>query len=169
MITIRRATITDAAGIGRVQLDSWRSAYVDWLPDEYLVQFTYTEQTEDWQQLLAKRAVVFVAHDPEQGIVGFAYLREEADAPHPGELVSFHMAPAFRNQGIGRQMWDAVNGYFREQGLPSFWLWVIKDNIPARRFYERLGGTLEGEQTAEFGKGEVVLALPEVAYSYQVT
>jgi hypothetical protein len=42
-------------------------------------------------------------------------------------------------------------------------LWVLRDNLPARRFYEELGGTLIGERTDRREMAE----LPEVAYGWR--
>lgn len=38
---IRKAVLTDAKGIAKVHVDSWRTTYKNIIPDEFLKKFTY--------------------------------------------------------------------------------------------------------------------------------
>jgi hypothetical protein len=52
---IRLATEDDARGLARIQVDSYRTAYAAILPADYLAQFSYEEQEQDWRTLLATK------------------------------------------------------------------------------------------------------------------
>ncbi|MFU8773596.1 MAG: hypothetical protein ACNA8H_14410 [Anaerolineales bacterium] len=49
-MNICKATIEDSAGLARVQVDSYRTAYAGIFPQAYLAHFTHEEQ--DWRNLL---------------------------------------------------------------------------------------------------------------------
>jgi hypothetical protein len=55
MIQIRRATINDSAGIARVQVDSYRTAYAGIFSPAYLEHFTVEEQMQDWYDWMMNR------------------------------------------------------------------------------------------------------------------
>lgn len=163
---IRKADVSDSAAIAKVQLDSWRSAFAGMLPDDYLAHFTYEEREQDWQELFAESDdFVYVAENDVGEVVGFACTRPETDpdAAYQAELTSLHLLPAYRGQGIGQQLFEAVVAHLRRQGVGSMWLWVLAQNR-ARRFYERLGGRLVDEQVKEIGGAQVV----EVAYAWRI-
>ena len=46
---VREATIGDAAGLARVQVDSYRSAYTGIWPEAALDSLSFEEQEQDWQ------------------------------------------------------------------------------------------------------------------------
>jgi hypothetical protein len=51
---IRNANLGDCRAIGRIQLDSWRSADAALLPADYLASFSYDEHEMDWRELLTE-------------------------------------------------------------------------------------------------------------------
>ena len=48
---IREAALKDSDALARVQLGSWRSAYADLMPADYLAHFAYEEQAQDWRDI----------------------------------------------------------------------------------------------------------------------
>ena len=165
-LSIRKAQIDDSAHIARVQVDSYRVAYADFFPPEYLAHFTYEEQTQDWRDLLSSNSddALYIAEDADGEIVGYALGQPGASAipPYDSELVALHVCRAYQEQGIGRQLVQAIARQLQQQGCTALMLWVLKPN-PARAFYERLGGQWLGEQTIELG--ETITAV-EVAYGW---
>jgi hypothetical protein len=57
-LNIRKATIVDSAGLARVQVDSYRTAYAGIFPPAYLDHFTYEEQEQDYRNLLTSEKVL---------------------------------------------------------------------------------------------------------------
>jgi hypothetical protein len=54
-------------------------------------------------------------------------------------------------------------GALREMNLPDMIVWVLRDNAPARRFYERLGGKYVRSQPITIG----TTTLEEVSYGWR--
>lgn len=158
----REATGQDSAALARIQVTSYRTAYVGLLPAGWLAQFSEAEQEEDWRELLAKPEgeLIEVAESEQGEVVGYALGRLNAEAPR-GELVALHILPAYQRQGVGRLLFAAMLARLRQRGAASFWLSCLAAN-PIRAWYERLGGELVEERSVEIA-GEPIR---EVLYAW---
>ena len=98
------------------------------------------------------------------GIVGYVMAgpNREDDPEYTAELYAIYVLPDFQGYGLGRSLFQAVTGWLVGQGHRRMILYVLRDNAPARRFYEALGGQPLREQMIETG-GEL---LAEVCYGY---
>ena len=167
MIQIRRATINDSGGIARVQVDSYQTAYAGILPPDYLAQFSYAEQAQDWYDWMMNRPrdLIFVAQTETGEMVGYALGRPglTKSPPFDSELVAMHVRQTFQRQGIGRSLMAKMAEQLQERGCASLMLWVLENN-PARSFYEQLGGQLIGRQETELAEG---VSSVEVAYGWK--
>lgn len=149
-------------------MDTWRTAYRDIVPDDYLKDLSYDEPERLWQDVItAGGGCVFVAED-EDGVFGFASgsprerfsqdLRE-----YEGELKTVYVLPSGQGTGAGRRLVRAVARCLAEQSVNSMLLWVFADNQAARGFYESLDGVLVAEDGFELGGAW----LSEVAYGWK--
>ncbi len=91
------------------------------------------------------KALMLVAELPGDGIIGQVFVqlnsarKELADGVDRAYLYGFRIKPAFRRQGIGRQMMTHVENELRQRGFQRVTLNVAQDNPDARRLYENLG------------------------------
>jgi ribosomal protein S18 acetylase RimI-like enzyme len=162
---VRRAEPEDAAGIAKVHVTTWRTAYRGLLSDDFLASLDETAYAERWRRTLtAARDRVYVAENAD-GVIGFASGGKEraGEDGFGGELYAIYVLREAQGHGHGRQLVQAVVGGLRELGLPDMIVWVLRDNVPARRFYERLGGTYVREQPITIGS----TLLQEVAYGWR--
>lgn len=145
---IRKARIEDSAGLAKVQVDSYRTAYAGIFPQAYLDQFSYEEQEQDWRDWMTSRPedLLYVAETATGEMVGYALARPGLTEipPYDSELIALHVLSGHQRQGVGRQLVAAVAGQLRQRGSRSLMLWVLEEN-GARGFYERLGGKLLDE------------------------
>jgi GNAT superfamily N-acetyltransferase len=165
-MSIRVAHPTDAFAIARVQVDSWRTTYVDIVPAAYLAGLSYEPQGQFWEYIvstLSGAAAVYVAESATGQVVGFAASGPErsGNGVYQGELYAIYLLAAYQRQGLGRQLTEAVvNGLLRH-GLLSMLVWVLAAN-PCRAFYEALGGQQVAAQEITIGTAR----LTEVAYGW---
>lgn len=61
------------------------------------------------------------------------------------ELCEFYIEPFFKGMGIGKELIQYVISEAQSANVKRIFLWVIKDNLPARRFYETNGFKESGE------------------------
>ena len=163
-IRIRQAVDSDARGIARVHIDSWRSTYAGIVPAEHLAGLDYDEREARWHRILAdRRQNAFVAEDPHGRIIGFASGGPERsnDTDYAGELYAIYIVESRQRQGLGRWLVSALGEWFLSRGWKSMLLWVLANN-PSRSFYEALGGAEIKQETITIGGTELV----EIAYGW---
>ncbi len=89
--------------------------------------------------------LIWVAIFPGLGVIGqvFVSLRgsrpDLADGVTRAYIYGFRVRPAHRNQGLGARMMLVVEADLRQRGYRLMTLNVARQNLAARRFYERLG------------------------------
>jgi GNAT superfamily N-acetyltransferase len=107
---------------------------------------------------------VFVAED-QRRMVGFASGGPEraGEEGYAGELYAIYVRQEAQGKGYGRRLVRAVTEGLREAGLNDMIVWVLRDNRPARNFYERLGGVYVRDQPITIGSS----LLREVSYGWK--
>ena len=162
---IRPATLGDATAIARVHVASWQSTYRGMLPDEFLASLSETGYAERWKRVIGEgTSKVYVAEVGGE-VVGFASGgRERAgEKGYAGELYAIYVIDANQRRGFGRELVRATVAGLREVGLDDMIIWVLRDNQPARSFYERLGGVYVRGQPITIGS----VTLEEVSYGWR--
>lgn len=152
---VREATRADAAAIARLHLDNWRIAYRGIVPDDLLDAITEEPRRQHWDRVLAEPGdteFVYVAEDNSGGLLGIASGGPEVsgDPHYRGEVYVLHVRPEAQGQGIGRALMRAVAERLAADGITTLLIWMLRENHPARRFYEALGGQFIREQPAMF-------------------
>ncbi|PZG95391.1 GNAT family N-acetyltransferase [Streptomyces sp. NTH33] len=163
---IRRMTLADCDRVAEIRVRGRRSAYPGLMPQSYLDTLSVERDAEQCRTRLARGDGSVVDLVAEQGgdIFGWAchgpYRNDEALTGET-ELYALFVDPARWSGGIGRTLLaEAVRGC-TASGHPRMFLWVLKENTGARRFYEREGFRADGtEQSFEAGG----VAVPEVRY-----
>lgn len=167
---VRQANLTDVRAIARVHVDTWRTAYRDIIPQEYLAKLSYEQREQAWLQILNSVAnsgqFVLVAEEDSGQIIGFASGGRErtSDPVYKGELYAIYVLNAYQRRGIGYSLTLAVVERLSQLGLHSMLVWVLADN-PACRFYEAIEGRKVYEKQIERGG----VMLNEVAYGWKDT
>lgn len=80
------------------------------------------------------------------------------------EITDFYVEPFFVGQGIGTLLVEYLVSQVREKGFQKILLWVIKDNVRARKFYEKNGFINSGKTRIIEGTGKV-----DCCYEYRLT
>ncbi|MGL5065040.1 MAG: GNAT family N-acetyltransferase [Microcoleus sp.] len=165
---VRAATIDDVPAIARVNADTWRTAYRNIIPADFLANLSYEAREKNWQEILlnAENTGDFacVAENDLGEIVGFAAGCQERTGKYDyrGELSAIYILEAYQRHGIGRQLvrWVAAN--LAELNLNSMLVWVLAQNS-ACKFYEALGGEkVDERETVRAG-----VLLKEIAYGWK--
>jgi ribosomal protein S18 acetylase RimI-like enzyme len=141
-VRVRRAVVDDAEAIERVRTDTWRYAYRGLMPDSVLDRMGYdATRRRSLMSGLPPDQFVLVAED-DAAVVGFC-LGGPASGPgeqFSGEVYAIYVLPQRHGRGIGRALLQAAALELAERGFLSMIVWVLRENVPSRRFYERMGG-----------------------------
>lgn len=171
-ISLRPATLADAAAIGALHVASWRETYGGVLPNEALADLSVESRTAMWCGVLGDpdapgNMSVFVA-ETDGRIVGFGACGRQRDralseAGFGGEIGAIYVFRAHQHRGAGRAIMAAMARALSGLGHDAASLWVLRDNGPARGFYEALGGEIVGEKEEASPGGTLV----ELAYGWR--
>lgn len=161
---IRQGTPADVDAVAALHTESWRTAYAGIMPAAYLDGPLLDERLTLWRDRLAGRtdtdSCLLVTGDGG-AIDGFAYLARQGD----GRVLldNLHVSPALKRSGIGHRLMDRAFAWAaaHHPGKPVY-LEVLRDNAPARAFYERLGGRVTKEFVERLPAGD----LPVVEYTW---
>lgn len=133
----------DAQALAEVHVTSWRETYRGLLPDSFLDRMSVPVNTRRFSKSLvtpAEREITLAAAD-RSGIVGYA-----AGGPSrtrltgEAEITTLYVLRAHQGHDLGRGLLTAAARVFADQGARSLMISVLRDNFPARGFYEHLGG-----------------------------
>jgi ribosomal protein S18 acetylase RimI-like enzyme len=156
----------DAEALARVHVASWRETYRGLLPDAYLARMSEAEFTRRFRRALTQPGpndVTLAAAAPD-GLVGYAQGGpSRAGVADEAEIATLYVLRRAQGLRIGRRLLTAAARALAAQGAKSLVISVLRDNLPARGFYEHLGGTAEAP-TLERGPGGALLH--EVAYRW---
>jgi GNAT superfamily N-acetyltransferase len=152
-ILVRQATPDDAALLAVVEVTSWQAAYRELMPPAFLEGLSREQKTADWRANLLKhgplgrkRVLVAVADAEVTGFVRVGAEREEREI---GLIYLLYVLPTYWGRGVGTVLMHAALEELRDLGLRESILWVLRDNLRARGFYERLGWCQDGRTTTE--------------------
>lgn len=167
MTRIRPVLLGDAERIAAVSIASWRETYRDILPDTVLASFKPATLARRWRRDLAAPAAGSASYAVEAAsgdIVGFASCgRQRAPAlPYDGEYYALYLLQRFQRQGLGRLLIGVMSNHLAQCGMGSASLWVVRENAPARRFYE----TLDAVPVADKEERRGDFTLSEIAYAW---
>lgn len=167
-VSIRRAQLGDVGAIARVEVDSWRAAYLGLVPASVLNDLSPAAPAARWARILRREAAlgsrVWVLCDGGS-VLGYASAgptRDEDDDPRDvGELYTIYLLPAAWGRGLGAALLDTAQDDLARRRFKAMTLWVLEGNTRARRFYELCGLALDGaRRPVRIGQG----SLPEVRY-----
>jgi GNAT superfamily N-acetyltransferase len=162
-MNIRKAVLTDAKGIAKVHVDSWRTTYKNIIPDEFLKKLSYDQRTDLWNRNITKEGnYVFVAENDEGEIIGFADCgkRESNNATNSGDLTAIYLLLEYQGKGIGKQLLKQLFLQFEELGFNRVFVEVLEDN-KTRYFYEYYGANLLKSEKITIAGAELNLLIYE--------
>lgn len=173
---VRLATVEDAHAIAVAHVEGWRAAYPSIIPASYLDALNIDARAEQWTSILRGEAPVegvglptdFVV-EVDGAVIGFADVGEFRDAPRNevGELWAMYVHPDHWRTGAGGALMERTLEHLASGGCHVGYLWVLTENAPARRFYEKWGWELD--PTIEPKSFEIDgVAVGEVAYRIDV-
>jgi len=117
---------------------------LEWIEELHVVEDSDRKMGEDPSNYIKNGNTMISLHDGDN-IAGVVALKRDEDGEY--ELTKLAVDKAYRRQGLGQKLMEAVDDLAREMGLPKIYLLTSTKNEDAVRLYHRLGWTqfLEGE------------------------
>ena len=133
----------DFAAIREIYERSWKYAYRDIIPREWLD----SRPKDKWGGNILKNGRIETGAFIDGKIVGTAcYCQSRWDKfKDLGEVVTIYLLPEYIGQGIGYALMEHCISALKGLGYDKVLLWVLEENTRARAFYERYGFVLTDE------------------------
>ncbi|MYV63812.1 GNAT family N-acetyltransferase [Streptomyces sp. SID4931] len=170
-VTVRDMRIEDCGAVAAIRVRGWQHAYRGLLPQPYLDRMDIAEETGQRRRYFEERgeAVNVVAERPDGTVTGWACVGPHRAEDHglPGcELYAIYVLPEHIGTGTGRALLTELTARAAAAGHADMALWVLRENAPARRFYERAGFRPDGGEDTFLAGGILVT---EVRYVRRLT
>ncbi len=140
---IRTARLSDADAIANIHYSAWKTVYKGLIPDDYLNSLSSEEFNQRWQKHLNDpiyRALVF---EDSQKVLGFVYFGPCDDAELKGiktaEIICIYFDSNARGKGYGELIYREAEKIIKAENYECICIKLLATNLPACRFYEKLG------------------------------
>jgi GNAT superfamily N-acetyltransferase len=165
---IRAATLADAEPIARVHVQSWEETYRGKLPDHTLDVRPLPVRIRQWREWLSDDRRFTIVHVRDGRVDAFASAFPSDEEPGYAVLLStLYVLKQAQRGGVARALLRDLATRLTRNGMNSMWLLTLRDDNPARGFYERVGARFLREQPAPAVLGEgvmdVVYGFPDIA------
>ena len=157
---VRAARASDAAGLARVQVASWRASLTGLVPDAVVAELTSADAQQQWAdrwlEAITKPPTgkhrVHVAVGPEgpgkTGCSGFASAGPATDPDlwpgTDGELYELHVLPDQAGLGHDERLLHAVAQTLAEDGFRTAYAWALSADQTRVEFLEAAGWAPDG-------------------------
>ena len=161
-VSIRRARLGDEAVLARIQTESWKAAFAGILDRETLTSRTELNRAEAMylrtlQQDMGRGYILFLDDHPH--CIAWWDAARDARLEGKAEIICIHSLPDKWRRGYGSRMMDFLLSDIRSAGYAEAVLWVFRDNLRARAFYEAKGFRLTDLSATALGAQEVLYAI----------
>lgn len=162
-IGVRRAEVSDAAGITAVHDSAWRQAYDGLIPARELGRMI-TRRGDEWWGRAIRRGTGIVVIEVGGMVAGYATYgpNRARNLVQRGEVYELYMRPEYQGLGFGTRLFLAARRELLRHGFDSAVVWALADNEGACRFYRNAGGRKIARGSERFGD----LTLPKVAFAF---
>jgi GNAT superfamily N-acetyltransferase len=155
--------------IAAIHAENWQRFYRGILRDDYLDGPVVGDRQVVWRRRLSNSAdssLQFIAViERPGGLAAFVCAYLDADPEWGALLDNLHVAFAWRGQHLGSTLMACAAAWvIAERPASRLHLWTYEKNLPARRYYERLGGEVVNQHAEPAPDGSRV---PAVRYGWR--
>lgn len=146
-IKIRWAVYDDAEDLGTIHSQGWKAAYKNIIPDKVLRLITAQERKKRFEEAIIDKTQETAVLTKDNKVIGFCTLganRDEDLDDSYGEIWGIYLLPQYWGRGLGKALINWGIQELAQRGYDKISLWVLKDNIIARNFYEKIGFLFDG-------------------------
>ena len=157
MVTIRTATIGDAAALADLARRTFYDTFADTNdPADMALYLARAYGVDQQTRELNDRDITTLLVEVEGQAIAYAQLRgdhvpECVTGANPVELWRFYVDRGWHGRGVAQTLMTRVREVARDRGAKTLWLGVWERNDRARAFYAKSGFTDAGEHIFLFG------------------
>ena len=151
MVEFRKAGLQDALTIIRTRQKVWDATYRGIYPDDVIDHFDYDWHLQAEQNRLRNNNFhCFMVMDGSHCVGYYSY----GPVRKRFRMHSLYLLPAYRKNGLGRQIFEQVKSSAIEAGFDGMYLDCHPDNHNALGFYLHMGGIITDVDTGHENRQE---------------
>jgi RimJ/RimL family protein N-acetyltransferase len=144
---IRYADIYDSKILGYIHSQSWKFAYKTIIPDLILDNISAEAREQYFYKTLSEKLeedVLILKDNTPVGFMTLGKCRDNDSDSYWGEIWGIYLLPSHWHEGIGTQLINWGINELKARTFKKVSLWVLEENVNARKFYEKLGFQHDG-------------------------
>jgi len=147
-LNIRKALVSDAESIAKINVSSWQKTYVDIFPADFLDGLSDEKNLNNTiirMQDNIKNENNYLVAELNSEVVGFCKIGKSSkeNFENYGEIIALYVKNEEVKKGIGKQLFIAANNFLKETYENNI-VSCIREN-PSNKFYVKMGCILIGE------------------------
>ncbi len=142
---IRLLTKIDISRQAIIHSTSFRKAYENIIPESFLKDFTPEKREVFFRNEFEKYKDTYII-ETDNEIIGFSTIGKTRDKNeiNTGEIWGIYLHPDYWEKGYGTKLLNYLIEILKKRGFNEITLWVLEENLPARKFYEKNGFQFDG-------------------------
>lgn len=165
-LSMRQATLSDAAALADIHVRAWQAGYRGLLPDSLLDSLSAADRLPRWRERLSGSHEIVLIAELDGQVAGWLVIGPQRDGDlepqRVAEIYAVYVHPDYWRHGCGAALMSRAKEDLRGQGYTEASLWVLRGNQRAIRFYEAQGYQADGASKVEHNRDGV--AFDEVRY-----
>ena len=162
-----RADLSHINDMAYVHAKSWQKAYRGIVANHILYEFTPEKRAEVFREAILSRPeeyYLFKINNTSAGIA-LLYKSHEYNADDTdGEIYAIYFHPDFWGTSVTHTAFEFCINRLKELGFTKINIWVLEENMRARKFYEKHGFAFDGtRKIIKIGK-----PFSEIRYSKKI-
>ena len=145
-VTFREANINDAEKLGYIHYKSWIETYTGLIHPDFLASRSIKKSTAIFSENKCKNIILASDNENPIGFCGFGNTRDPDLPKNFGEIYGIYVLRSYQHMSIGHQLISSALIKLKGYGYTDISLWVLKDNIKAIKFYEKLQFHFDGNE-----------------------
>lgn len=152
---IRKNERKDQAGMAKLKIDGWRTAYDKIVSSKYLNELDYDALTQRYLSSFDEyRDQVFVAVKDDELLGYSCFNTNEKTGKYDSELASLYVKENEVKRGIGHALLIETAKELYSLGKRNMIIWCFSDNINAIKFYKKHKGVEVEKKKIKVGEEE---------------
>ena len=137
MPVVRHANLEDMQHLGYIMAQSFRTGFSGFVSQQTLDACAQPDNCAALLEGIYREGKIHLLTGGDSGLLGWQ------DGEEAAEIVAIHSLPESWGTGLGHAM---LTRALEEIGNKPVFLWAFRDNLRARRFYEKHGFRFDGTQ-----------------------
>lgn len=162
---IRLANKNDAKELSKLKYNVWNTTYRGIYSDEKINNFDFEKNKNKFIDIINNPDIDLYVAEKNNKLIGYMScgtpLRPYKD--YKQEIGLLYILKECQGLGIGKKLFNIAYNRIKEKGYNEFFVSCNKYNIPAQKFYEKMGGKIIHIDDDNKDK-----SIPQVKFLYKV-